>query len=78
VASADGGRTFGREYQVGPASQIEWAAVSDESPPPVAFFGDYMGLSATSRKAELAWAVSSRPPGNEQYRQTLWGATIIP
>jgi hypothetical protein len=78
VASADGGATFGREHQVGPASEIKWAAVSDESPPPVAFYGDYMGLSATSREAELAWAVSSRPPGNEQYHQTLWGATVIP
>jgi hypothetical protein len=77
VASADGGRTFGREHQVGPASQIQWAAVSDEAPPPVAFYGDYMGLSATSREAELAWAVSSPPPGTGQFHQALWGATII-
>lgn len=78
VASADGGNTFSREYQVGPPSQIKWAAVSDEAPPPVAFYGDYMGLSAVPGKTELAWAVSSRPPGNEQYHQTLWGASIIP
>lgn len=78
VASADGGRTFSREYQAGPPSEIKWAAVSDEAPPPVAFYGDYMGLSAVRGKAELAWAVSSPPPGKEQYHQTLWGASIIP
>jgi hypothetical protein len=78
VASADGGRTFGRERPVGPPSPIQWAAVSDEAPPPVAFYGDYMGLAATWREAELAWAVSAPPPGTELYNQTLWGATVIP
>lgn len=78
VASADGGKTFGREFQVGRPSQVKWAAVSNESPPPVAFYGDYMGLAATGRSAELAWAVSSRPPAGEQFHQTLWGATVIP
>lgn len=78
VASADGGRTFGPEYHAGPPSEIKWAAVSDEAPPPVAFYGDYMGLSATAREAELAWAQSSPPPGNGQYHQTMWGAAIVP
>lgn len=78
VASADGGKTFSSEYQAGPPSQIKWAAVSTEAPPPVAFYGDYMGLSAVGGKAELAWAASSQPPAKEQYHQTLWGATITP
>jgi hypothetical protein len=78
VASADGGATFGRERQVGPPSAIASAAVSDEAPPPVAFYGDYMGLSATRGRAELAWALSSRPPKGELYHQALWGATIFP
>lgn len=78
VVSADGGRSFSHEIQVGPPSQVKFAAVSDESPPPVAFYGDYMGLAATSGNAELAWALSSRPPADEQFHQTMWGATVIP
>jgi hypothetical protein len=76
IASADGGRTFGYERQVGPASVLKWAAVSDEAPPPVAFLGDYMGLAATPKTAELFWCLSSKPPVSGQYHQTAWGATI--
>ena len=76
IASADGGKTFGRELQVGPPSVLQWAAVSDEVPPPVAFLGDYMGLAATPREAELIWCLSSKPPVTGLYHQTAWGATI--
>lgn len=76
IASTDGGRTFGYERQVGPPGVQRWAAVSDEVPPPVAFLGDYMGLAATSRTAEMVWCLSSRPPVSGQYHQTAWGATV--
>jgi hypothetical protein len=76
IASTDGGRTFGYERQVGPASVLKWAAVSNEAPPPVAFLGDYMGLAATPKTAELFWCLSSKPPVSGQYHQTAWGATV--
>ena len=76
IASTDGGKTFGFEHQVGPPSVLRWAAVSTESPPPVAFLGDYMGLAAAPRTAELFWCLSSKPPFNGQFHQTAWGATV--
>lgn len=76
LSSADGGATFGYERQVGPPTVLQYAAVSNESPPPVAFLGDYMGLAATSREAELGWCVSSRPMVAEMYHQTTWAATV--
>ena len=79
IASTDGGRTFGPQHQVGPASVLKWAAVSDEAPPPVAFLGDYMAVAVAPTepsRAELVWAVSSRPPSNETYHQTTWAATV--
>jgi hypothetical protein len=77
TASGDGGRTFGFEHQVGPPIVLTWAAVSIEGAPPVAFLGDYQGLSATARGAEMSWCVSSQPPvAGELYHQTAWAATI--
>jgi hypothetical protein len=76
IASADGGKTFGFEHQVGPPGVLRWAAVSNESPPPVAFLGDYMGLAATSRTAELIWCLPAKPPLSGQFHQTAWGATV--
>jgi len=78
IASTDGGKTFGFEFQVGPPSVLRWAAVSDEVPPPVAFLGDYMGLAAAPGKAELVWCLSSKPPVTGRYHQTAWGATVTP
>jgi BNR/Asp-box repeat len=76
IASTDGGRTFGFEHKVGPPSVLKWAAVDNGSPPPRAFLGDYMGLAATPRKAELLWCLSSKPPLSGQFHQTAWGATV--
>ena len=76
IVSTDGGKTFGAEHQVGPPSVLRWAAVSTESAPPVAFLGDYMGLAATARTAELVWCLSSKPPVTGQFHQTAWGATV--
>jgi hypothetical protein len=42
----------------------------------VAFLGDYMGLAAAPRTAELFWCLSSKPPFNGQFHQTAWGATV--
>jgi Neuraminidase (sialidase) len=76
IASADGGKTFGNDRQVGPPIVLQWATVSDEAPPPVAFLGDYLGLAATPSSAEMVWSVASQPPAGELYHQTMWGATI--
>jgi hypothetical protein len=78
IASTDGGKTFGYEHQVGPPTVLQYAAVSDEEPPPVAFLGDYMGLAATRREVELAWNVATRPNVAELYHQTTWAATVTP
>lgn len=76
IASANGGKTFGFEFHVGPATVLKYAAISDEAPPPVAFLGDYMGLAATAHEAELIWCASSKPPVTGLYHQTAWGATV--
>lgn len=76
IASGDGGRTFGYEHQVGPPIDLKWAAVSIEGAPPVAFLGDYQGLSATARGAEMSWCVSSKPPVTGPFHQADWAAEI--
>jgi len=76
LSSTDGGRTFGYERQVGPPSVLQFAAADNESSPPRAFFGDYMGLAATRHEIELNWCVSSRPNVAELYHQTTWAATV--
>lgn len=76
VASGNGGRTFGFERQVGPPSVLKWAAVSIEGAPPVAFYGDYMGLAMTRDTAELIWCRSAAPPVTGKFHQTAWGATV--
>jgi BNR/Asp-box repeat len=78
IASTDGAATFGPQQQVGPPSVLKWAAVSDESPPPVAFLGDYMGVAvspAAPQTAELVWCLSAQPPVTGSYHQTTWAAT---
>jgi hypothetical protein len=76
IASADSGKTFGPELSVGPPAALQWAAVSAEGAPPVAFLGDYMGLAASPHSAELIWCVATEPPAGGLYHQTTWGATI--
>jgi hypothetical protein len=76
VASGNGGRTFGFEQQVGPPSVLKFAAVSIEGAPPVAFYGDYMGLAMTANTAELIWCRSSAPPFTGKFHQTAWGAAV--
>jgi len=76
LSSTDGGANFGYERQVGPPTVLQYAAVSIESGPPVAFLGDYMGLAAIPGEAELDWCVSSRPGVAELYHQTTWAATV--
>ena len=72
IASANGGRTFGPVHQIGPLAVLQWAAVAGTR----AFLGDYMGLAATPQAAMLAWCVSSEPPGNGSYHQTMWAARV--
>jgi hypothetical protein len=76
IASTDGGKTFGAEHQVGPPSMLKWAAVSIEGAPPVAFLGDYFGLSATAGEVELSWCRSSMPPVTGKFHQTAWAARV--
>ena len=72
IASVNGGRTFGPVHQIGPLAVLQWAAVAGTR----AFLGDYMGLAATPQAAMLAWCVSSEPPGNGSYHQTMWAARV--
>ena len=73
LASADNGRTFGRERQVGPPSTLTWAAQAGGA----AFLGDYMGLAAIPGYAALSWCVSSAPPvPGATYHQTAWTAIV--
>jgi hypothetical protein len=74
IVSADGGRTFGAEREVGPPATLAFAAVANT--PTTAFLGDYMGLAAWSGRAVLSWCVSSPPPVTEPYHQLLWAATV--
>jgi hypothetical protein len=79
VVSTDGGQTFGPEQTVGPPTVLQFAAVSIEGGPTVAFLGDYMGLAATSRTAQLLWCVASQPPvSGAQFHQTSWSGTVTP
>ncbi|HEX5142478.1 MAG TPA: sialidase family protein [Mycobacterium sp.] len=79
VVSTDGGATFRTEQTVGPPTELQFAAVSIEGGPPVAFLGDYMGLAATAGQAQLAWCVASQPPvSGESFHQTTWSGTVTP
>ena len=79
VVSTDGGATFGAEQAAGPPTVLQFAAVSIEGGPPVAFLGDYMGLAATAGHAQLAWCVASQPPvSGESFHQTTWSGTVTP
>jgi hypothetical protein len=74
LVSTNGGRTFGPQRQVGPASVLRWAAVADTLS--TAFLGDYVGVAATPRVAVLTWCVASRPPLTGTYHQVMWAATV--
>ncbi len=78
ISSADGGKTFGPEFQLGPPSEVRWASVtaSDVNGAPAIFFGDYTGASATPQHAAFAWCVSSKPPVTGRYHQLMWVATV--
>lgn len=79
VVSTDGGVTFGTEQTAGPPTALQFAAVSIEGGPTVAFLGDYMGLAATADHAQLAWCVASQPPvSGESFHQTTWSGTVTP
>lgn len=79
VVSTDGGATFSTEQAAGPPTVLQYAAVSIEGGPTVAFLGDYMGLAATARDARLLWCVASQPPvSGEQYHQTAWTGVVTP
>lgn len=74
IVSADGGRTFGPQRQVGPPSVLRWAAITNGGT--AIFLGDYVGVAATPRTAAFAWSVSSKPPVTETYHQLTWAATV--
>jgi hypothetical protein len=78
ISSADGGRTFGPQRQVGPLIKLRWASVtaSDTTGKPAFFLGDYVQIAATPDTAAFAWCVSSRPPVPERYHQVMWTATV--
>jgi hypothetical protein len=74
VVSADSGRSFGPERQIGPATVLKYAAVSYNTT--TTFLGDYMGLAAVRREAVLAWSVATTPAKPETYHQLMWAAVV--
>lgn len=72
LLSSSGGRQFGAPIELGPVSDLNYAAVA-----PVPFPGDYIGTSATKHRLYTAWCVSSQPSDpTATYHQVVWGATL--
>jgi hypothetical protein len=72
--SYDGGASFGAPLQLGPPSDLKYAASAGGR-----FPGDYIGISATQTRVALVWCVSSQPSSPTQMtNQTLFGAVLEP
>jgi len=70
--STDGGQTFGAALDLGPLSDLKYAAYAGGE-----FPGDYIGSAATAGRVYAAWCVSSQPADNNaKYHQVLYAATL--
>ena len=70
--SVDGGATFGPAQDLGPLSDLKYAAVAGGS-----FPGDYMGSAETAGRLYEAWCLSSQPiDKSAKYHQVLYAATL--
>ena len=73
--SGNGGRTFGGPTDLGPVSDLRYAARAGR-----AFPGDYIGLAYTKGRMYGVWAVSSKPPASStsRFHQVIHGVTLHP
>jgi hypothetical protein len=70
--SRNGGSRFAGPIEVGPLSDLTYAAQSRG-----AFPGDYMGSALGDRRYYSDWARSSTPPDpTATFHQTIWGAAL--
>jgi hypothetical protein len=70
--SSDGGATFGAAQNLGPLSDLKYAAFAGGD-----FPGDYAGSAATAGRLYVAWCRSSQPVDKSaKYHQVLDAATL--
>jgi len=70
--SIDDGQTFDAPLDVGPRTNIAYAAHLGSD----WFLGDYMGLAADPAGAWAVWSRASAPSHPHPYHQTTWAARI--
>jgi hypothetical protein len=73
IRSTDNGATFGGERQLGPATDLEWAARAHGK-----FLGDYMAIAAYKDVAHPVWCVAVMPQHHKRWHQRTWSSTIAP
>ncbi len=71
--SDNAGRSFPTRLQLGPQSDLGYAAQAGG-----AFPGDYIGTAASRGRFYAAWMVSSAPPVGGLYHQVLFAAALRP
>jgi hypothetical protein len=70
--SNDNAATFGKERQLGPPTDIEWAARGHGK-----FLGDYMAIAAWKDIAHPVWCVARKPIHREsKWHQVTWSSSI--
>jgi len=72
LTSDDGGATFCAEQVLGDLSPLAAAARSGDA----AFYGDYMGLAASTLGAVAVWARSFEVPFVTPPHQSMWAAAV--
>ena len=71
VRSRDNGTTFGNERQLGPVTDLRWAARAHGK-----YLGDYMAIAAYGDIAHPVWCAASEPQHKKRWHQTTWSSTI--
>jgi hypothetical protein len=71
IRSRDNGATFGNEHQLGPVTDIKWAARGGGK-----FLGDYMAIAASGDIAYPVWCAAFMPQHKKRWHQTTWTSTI--
>ena len=73
AVSADGGVQFRAPIQIGPVSELKYAAQAGGY-----FPGDYIGTAISKNLLYVVYAVSSKPAASSgsPYHQVIWGTTL--
>jgi hypothetical protein len=72
IRSNDNGATYSKERQLGPLTDIEWAARGHGK-----FLGDYMAIAAWKAIARPVWSVARAPIHREsKWHQVTWSAVV--